>query len=216
MLVRASSPLLHELLGVFLPLITTNCAVLGVALINLERQHGFVESLVFGAAAGAGLRPGAARVRRAARAPRDGRCTGRIPRHAARAGHRGADGARVHGLRRPRRAMNDGTLLPAVGLAAGLAVAARRGARPRRLAAAHRRRLAGRAHRRAAAADPVRPVPLSRLPAIRGGDRPRRGGHRPLPAGRRGDGAGAGDAARPRAAPGGSAVRRDQAAARRA
>jgi electron transport complex protein RnfA len=55
MLVRASSPLLHELLGVFLPLITTNCAVLGVALINLERQHGFLESLVFGAAAAAGF-----------------------------------------------------------------------------------------------------------------------------------------------------------------
>ena len=55
MLVRASSPLLHDLLGVFLPLITTNCAVLGVALINLERQHGFVESLVFGAAAAAGF-----------------------------------------------------------------------------------------------------------------------------------------------------------------
>ena len=55
MLVRASSPLLHELLGVFLPLITTNCAVLGVALLNLERQHGFVESLVFGAAAAAGF-----------------------------------------------------------------------------------------------------------------------------------------------------------------
>ena len=55
MLVRVSSPLLHELLGVFLPLITTNCAVLGVALLNLERQHGFVESLVFGAAAAAGF-----------------------------------------------------------------------------------------------------------------------------------------------------------------
>jgi electron transport complex protein RnfA len=55
MLVRASSPLLHELLGVFLPLITTNCAVLGVALLSLERQHGFVESLVYGAAAGVGF-----------------------------------------------------------------------------------------------------------------------------------------------------------------
>jgi electron transport complex protein RnfA len=55
MIVRATSPLLHELLGVFLPLITTNCAVLGVALINLERQHGFVASLVFGAAAAAGF-----------------------------------------------------------------------------------------------------------------------------------------------------------------
>jgi electron transport complex protein RnfA len=55
MLVRSASPLLHELLGVFLPLITTNCAVLGVALINLDRGHGFLESLVFGAAAGAGF-----------------------------------------------------------------------------------------------------------------------------------------------------------------
>jgi len=55
MLVRATSPLLHELLGVFLPLITTNCAVLGVALLNLERQHGFIESLVYGAAAAAGF-----------------------------------------------------------------------------------------------------------------------------------------------------------------
>jgi len=55
MMVRASSPLLHELLGVFLPLITTNCAVLGVALLNLERQHGLIESLVYGAAAAAGF-----------------------------------------------------------------------------------------------------------------------------------------------------------------
>jgi electron transport complex protein RnfA len=53
--IRATSPLLNELLGVFLPLITTNCAVLGVALLNLERQHGFIESLVFGAAAAAGF-----------------------------------------------------------------------------------------------------------------------------------------------------------------
>jgi electron transport complex protein RnfA len=55
LVVRATSPLLHELLGVFLPLITTNCAVLGVALLNLDRQHGLLESLVFGAAAAAGF-----------------------------------------------------------------------------------------------------------------------------------------------------------------
>jgi electron transport complex protein RnfA len=53
--VRSMSPLLHELLGVFLPLITTNCAVLGVALLNLDRGHGLLESLVFGAAAAAGF-----------------------------------------------------------------------------------------------------------------------------------------------------------------
>jgi len=55
LVIRATSPLLHELLGVFLPLITTNCAVLGVALLSLERQHGLLESLLFGAAAGAGF-----------------------------------------------------------------------------------------------------------------------------------------------------------------
>jgi electron transport complex protein RnfA len=55
LLVRATSPLLHQLLGIFLPLITTNCAVLGVALLNVERQHGLLESLVFGASAGAGF-----------------------------------------------------------------------------------------------------------------------------------------------------------------
>jgi len=54
-MVRATSPLLHQLLGIFLPLITTNCAVLGVALLNVERQHGLLESLVFGAGAGAGF-----------------------------------------------------------------------------------------------------------------------------------------------------------------
>jgi len=55
LIVRATSPLLHELLGVFLPLITTNCAVLGVALLNLDRRHDLLESLVFGASAGAGF-----------------------------------------------------------------------------------------------------------------------------------------------------------------
>ena len=42
-------------LGIYLPLITTNCAVLGVALLNVNRQHGLLESLVFGASAGAGF-----------------------------------------------------------------------------------------------------------------------------------------------------------------
>jgi electron transport complex protein RnfA len=55
LVVRATSPLLHELLGVFLPLITTNCAVLGVALLNLDRRHGLLESLVFGASAAGGF-----------------------------------------------------------------------------------------------------------------------------------------------------------------
>jgi electron transport complex protein RnfA len=55
LLVRATSPLLHQVLGLFLPLITTNCAVLGVALLNVDKQHGLLESLVYGAAAGGGF-----------------------------------------------------------------------------------------------------------------------------------------------------------------
>ncbi|MFN4263676.1 MAG: electron transport complex subunit RsxA [Thioalkalivibrionaceae bacterium] len=55
MLVRKTSPLLYNVLGIFLPLITTNCAVLGVALLNVQEQHGFVESAVFGFGAAVGF-----------------------------------------------------------------------------------------------------------------------------------------------------------------
>ena len=55
LMVRATSPLLYQVLGIFVPLIATNCAVLGVALLNVNRQHGLLESLVFGASAGAGF-----------------------------------------------------------------------------------------------------------------------------------------------------------------
>lgn len=48
-------PSLYKALGVYLPLITTNCAVLGSALIFVERDHTFVESVVFGFAAGLGF-----------------------------------------------------------------------------------------------------------------------------------------------------------------
>ena len=54
---RARAPVLHGVLGIFLPLITTNCAVLGVALLNTQERHGLLGSIVFGfgAAAGFGL-----------------------------------------------------------------------------------------------------------------------------------------------------------------
>ena len=48
MVVRKTSPLLYRVLGIFLPLITTNCAVLGVALLSLNRNSGFVEATVYG------------------------------------------------------------------------------------------------------------------------------------------------------------------------
>lgn len=48
MVIRKVSPPLYQVLGIYLPLITTNCAVLGVPLINSTTKHTFVESLVFG------------------------------------------------------------------------------------------------------------------------------------------------------------------------
>jgi electron transport complex protein RnfA len=55
MVVRKSSPLLHRVLGVYLPLITTNCAVLGVALLNINRAHSFMQSLFYGFGAAVGF-----------------------------------------------------------------------------------------------------------------------------------------------------------------
>ncbi len=48
MVIQKSSPSLYAALGVFLPLITTNCAVLGVAIINMQEGYGLLESLVHG------------------------------------------------------------------------------------------------------------------------------------------------------------------------
>ncbi|MEN8168927.1 MAG: electron transport complex subunit RsxA [Pseudomonadota bacterium] len=55
MVVHKTSPLLYQVLGIFLPLITTNCAVLGVALLNVQAEHGFLESAVYGFGAAAGF-----------------------------------------------------------------------------------------------------------------------------------------------------------------
>ena len=48
MAVRRMSPALYQVLGIFLPLITTNCAVLGVALLNVQEEHSFLQSVVYG------------------------------------------------------------------------------------------------------------------------------------------------------------------------
>lgn len=48
MVVKKTSPILYEMLGIFLPLITTNCAVLGVALLNIRENHTLIESLIYG------------------------------------------------------------------------------------------------------------------------------------------------------------------------
>jgi len=55
MVVRKTSPALYRLLGIFLPLITTNCAVLGVALLNINQAHNFMQSALYGFAASLGF-----------------------------------------------------------------------------------------------------------------------------------------------------------------
>lgn len=50
MVIRKKSPSLYEALGIYLPLITTNCAVLGVAIMNINADYGIIESLVNGLA----------------------------------------------------------------------------------------------------------------------------------------------------------------------
>lgn len=55
LMVRKTSPLLYQVLGIFLPLITTNCAVLGVALLSLNRQSSFMEATLYGFGAAVGF-----------------------------------------------------------------------------------------------------------------------------------------------------------------
>ena len=55
MLIKKLSPALFEALGIFLPLITTNCAILGLALFQTNREYGLVQGLFYAMGAGAGL-----------------------------------------------------------------------------------------------------------------------------------------------------------------
>jgi len=54
MIIDRFSPALYMALGVFLPLIAVNCAILGTTLFMVERNYGFIDSVVFGASSGAG------------------------------------------------------------------------------------------------------------------------------------------------------------------
>ncbi len=54
-MVRRLSPMLDQILGIYIPLIATNCAVLGVALINVQQTNNFVESVFFGLGAAGGF-----------------------------------------------------------------------------------------------------------------------------------------------------------------
>lgn len=55
LVIHKTSPILHQVLGIFLPLITTNCAVLGIALLNVQQHHGFIESALYGFGAALGF-----------------------------------------------------------------------------------------------------------------------------------------------------------------
>jgi len=55
MLIRKLSPALYQVLGIYLPLITTNCAVLGVALLNVQQSHSFMQSLIYGVGSALGF-----------------------------------------------------------------------------------------------------------------------------------------------------------------
>ncbi len=55
MVIRATQPLLYQVLGLFIPLITTNCAVLGVALLNVRHNHSLFESIIYGFGAALGF-----------------------------------------------------------------------------------------------------------------------------------------------------------------
>jgi len=52
---RKQTPTLYRALGIYLPLITTNCAILGLALLNVIKGYDFIQCVVFGLAAGAGF-----------------------------------------------------------------------------------------------------------------------------------------------------------------
>ena len=55
LVIRKTFPGLYQVLGIFLPLITTNCAVLGVSLLNVQAQHNFMQSLLYGLSAALGF-----------------------------------------------------------------------------------------------------------------------------------------------------------------
>ncbi len=55
MVIKKTSPSLYQALGVFLPLITTNCAVLGIAIVNITKNYNLIETLINGVGAGIGF-----------------------------------------------------------------------------------------------------------------------------------------------------------------
>ena len=55
MVIQKTSPVLYQSLGIFLPLITTNCAVLGLAVLNIQKEYSFLEGVIFALGAAIGF-----------------------------------------------------------------------------------------------------------------------------------------------------------------
>ncbi len=96
MVVRKTSPALYRLLGIFLPLITTNCAVLGVALLNINLGHNFMQSALYGFAAAVGF--SLVMVLFAAIRERRCRCARPFSRQCDCINHRGLNVSGLYGL----------------------------------------------------------------------------------------------------------------------
>ena len=102
MFLKKNIPTLYTALGVYLPLITTNCAVLGVALLNTQNDYNFIESVVYGITGGLGFLLAIflfAAVREQLEVSSENAQGIRGLPH--RSGHRRPDGSGLHGLQRP-------------------------------------------------------------------------------------------------------------------
>ena len=97
-ILKKMSPSLYQALGIFLPLITTNCAVLGVAILMIQKEFTLLQSVTYSVAHGPGIRPGAGALRGY---PRTARVRGRargVPRRSHRAHHGQHPRHGLHGL----------------------------------------------------------------------------------------------------------------------
>ena len=101
MFLQKSMPSLYTALGIYLPLITTNCAVLGVVLLNVQNSYGFIESVVYGITGGLGFLLAIvlfASIRERLVFADYPKAFEGLPH---RIGHRRSDGPGIHGLLRP-------------------------------------------------------------------------------------------------------------------
>jgi len=109
--IRKISPSLYAALGVFLPLITTNCAVLGVAIIVTQKDMDLLTSLVYAISTAIGFTHGAGAVCRHPHPPGAHRCAGTDARRAGGAHSRRTARHGIHGVCRHTDRMTDDTKL---------------------------------------------------------------------------------------------------------